>query len=475
MGGDLNLKKSFHPGLMRNQRKVYDEEQRALEERKRTQQRINELKEERAKEEVQRQLEAAGGQKRVDRVEWMYQGPTGGQTGTTEEREAYLLGKRRIDSLIKGTDHQKLEKNAAQDTAGGALPAVSAARDMASKIAADPLLQIKKQEQAAYEAVMGDPLKRRRLLESMGMVAEGGKEKKERSKGRHRRHRDREYSDDEGRRRRRRDRDEERSRSPRRRRTDGDGDGYRRRDRSAGRDERRRDRDRPRRRRSPSESVSRSRSRSRSPRRREDKSRRDEDLSRRSKDDRARQEEDRPRRSNDDGYRRDDDPPRRSRDDRPRQEDDRSRRSHARRSSVGSSSDDHRRPHRQNDPRDAPRRTNGAGRDYNGEAHHQRRRDERPANGNRQRGGAADGDDRARKLAEMQQAATELDEDRVARLAAIEERERLAREEDSKAREQAAKHGDDRRFINGVRRQANELGLAESMGRGRRGLQVDQE
>ena len=102
MGGDLNLKKSFHPGLMRNQRRVYDEEQRALDERKRTQQRINELKEERAKEDVQRQLEAAGGQKRVDRVDWMYQGPTDGQSGTTEEREAYLLGKRRIDGLLKG-------------------------------------------------------------------------------------------------------------------------------------------------------------------------------------------------------------------------------------------------------------------------------------------------------------------------------------------------------------------------------------
>ena len=100
-GGNLNLKKSFHPGLQRNQAVVYDEEQKALAERKRTQQRLDEIKEERAKEELQRQLEAAGGKKRVDRVDWMYQGPTDGQAGTTEETEAYLLGKRRIDNLIK--------------------------------------------------------------------------------------------------------------------------------------------------------------------------------------------------------------------------------------------------------------------------------------------------------------------------------------------------------------------------------------
>ncbi|TQV98074.1 pre-mRNA-splicing factor CWC25 [Cordyceps javanica] len=156
-GGDLNLKKSFHPTLRRNQAAVYDEEQKALAERKRTQQRIDEIKEERAKEELQRQLEAAGGKKRVDRVDWMYQGPTDGQAGTTEEMEAYLLGKRRIDNLIKGNEHEKLEKNAGQESFM-ALQNANSARDTAAKIRDDPLLAIKRQEQAAYEAMMNDPM-----------------------------------------------------------------------------------------------------------------------------------------------------------------------------------------------------------------------------------------------------------------------------------------------------------------------------
>ncbi|EGR46190.1 uncharacterized protein TRIREDRAFT_50882, partial [Trichoderma reesei QM6a] len=195
-GGDLNLKKSFHPGLRRNQQAVYDEEQKALAERKRTQQRINEIKEERAKEEIQRQLEAAGGTKRVDRVDWMYQGPTDGQAGTTEETEAYLLGKRRIDNLIKGNDHKKLEKSAGQDSFI-ALQNANSARDTAAKIREDPLLAIKRQEQAAYEAMMNDPIRRRQLLSSMGI--DDGKKKDKHSDGhsrRHRRHRSRDRDDD---------------------------------------------------------------------------------------------------------------------------------------------------------------------------------------------------------------------------------------------------------------------------------------
>ncbi|OAQ59857.2 pre-mRNA-splicing factor CWC25 [Pochonia chlamydosporia 170] len=193
-GGDLNLKKSFHPTLRRNQQAVYEEEQKALAERKRTQQRVNEIKEERAKEELQRQLEAAGGKKRVDRVDWMYQGPTDGQVGTSEETEAYLLGKRRIDNLIKGTDHKKLEKSAGEDSFM-ALQNANSARDTASKIRDDPLLAIKRQEQAAYEAMMNDPIKRRQLMANMGIEDEKKKgrsrDKEHRHRHKHRRHRSR--------------------------------------------------------------------------------------------------------------------------------------------------------------------------------------------------------------------------------------------------------------------------------------------
>ncbi|PCD30113.1 pre-mRNA splicing factor CWC25 [Fusarium graminearum] len=389
-GGDLNLKKSFHPALRRNQQAVWDEEQKALAERKRTQQRLDEIKEERAKEEVQRQLEAAGGKKKVDRVEWMYQGPNDGQTGTTEETEAYLLGKRRIDNLIKGTEHKKLEKDAGTESFM-ALQNANTARDTAAKIREDPLLAIKRQEQAAYEAMMNDPARRRQLLASRG-IDEDKKDKSRRKEDRHRRRH-------------------------RHRSADGEDRHHRRR---------------------------RSYSRSQSPRRR-DGSR--EDQHRRRRDDSRDRHSRRRRDGSDEGGRRDRD--NRSGGDRHRHDGDR---------------------RHSDEPRDE-RRDN--------------RRDERPRDNNRQysrrsypsdrrpryneEDDKAKEEERQRKLAAMQSAATELDVDRQERLADLEKREQAAREADNKARER----GGDRGFVNKLHQQAEHKGLAERMGGARRGYQKD--
>ncbi|UKZ55764.1 RNA-splicing factor [Trichoderma virens] len=388
-GGDLNLKKSFHPGLRRNQQAVYEEEQKALAERKRTQQRINEIKEERAKEEIQRQLEAAGGTKRVDRVDWMYQGPTDGQAGTTEETEAYLLGKRRIDNLIKGTDHKKLEKAAGQDSFI-ALQNANSARDTAAKIRDDPLLAIKRQEQAAYEAMMNDPIRRRQLLSSMGI--DDGK-KKDRDGDEHgrkrRRHRSRDRDDDRHSRRRRRS--YSRSRSPQRRRHHRD-DNSESGERHHSYRERRRDR---------------SKDRESAPSRRRE----------------ASQEREARERGNDSYRNRDG-----SRDRRYRHSDSNGRGDRPRRRSPA-----HARSHKERD--DA-------------------RQEEQRA------------EEQARKLAAMQSAASELDQDRETRLAALEERERAARDADDRARER----GGDRGFVNGLHRKAMNMD-----NRSRRGYARDQD
>ncbi|OAA70339.1 pre-mRNA-splicing factor CWC25 [Cordyceps fumosorosea ARSEF 2679] len=412
-GGDLNLKKSFHPTLRRNQAAVYDEEQKALAERKRTQQRIDEIKEERAKEELQRQLEAAGGKKRVDRVDWMYQGPTDGQAGTTEEMEAYLLGKRRIDNLIKGNEHEKLEKNAGQETFM-ALQNANSARDTAAKIRDDPLLAIKRQEQAAYEAMMNDPIRRKQLLASMGKADDS--DKKHRSTHR--------------------------------------GDGHKRRHRRHSRDrdgDRHRDHDRSHR------SRLRSHSRSRSPRRRRSDSRDDDRGAKRPRDDseerstrRYRDDPDDRRYSARDDSRRHERSPRRKRGD--------SDATHARRKSPVNDRPRYRDSyHRRGD---RPQHGQNGGRRFNSNGG---RRD-----GYRNGGQNSNGEDewvkeeeKARKLATMQDAASELDQDRSDRLAAIEERERLARDADDNARERNG----ERAFTNGLHRRAGDMDLGARMGR----------
>ncbi|KAK4997394.1 RNA-splicing factor [Elasticomyces elasticus] len=202
MGGDLNLKKSWHPVLMSNQKKVWAEEQKALEERKKTEQVLKERAEERQIQELQRLQETAGGKKRVDKVDWMYSGPSAGQQGTTEEMEGYLLGKRRLDGLVKREESEAMKKGAGQESFL-TLQNANTAHDTASKVREDPMLAIKKQEQAAYQAMMSDPIRQRQLRKAAGLDDKSASEKK------HRKHHHRD-DDDARRSKRRRYSDEER-------------------------------------------------------------------------------------------------------------------------------------------------------------------------------------------------------------------------------------------------------------------------
>ncbi|KAJ5040282.1 uncharacterized protein L3040_005940 [Drepanopeziza brunnea f. sp. 'multigermtubi'] len=418
MGGDLNLKKSWHPVLMSNQRRVWEEENKALEERKKTDLRIKELKEEQKKEEIQRELEAAGSRKRVDRVDWMYQGPSSGQVGTTEEMEGYLLGKRRIDPLIKGTDHRKLEKQAAEDSFM-ALQHANTLRDTAAKVREDPMLAIKRQEQAAYEAMMNDPIKRRQLLAAAGQAEPERKEKRS-HRHHHRRHRD--NSEERGHRRRRREDDGHRSsRTEHRRRRSAS------RERSVSPKERRR-------------TYSRRRSASPEDRRRTHLRRRSA-----SPEDRRRTHLHR-RSASPEDKRRSASPRGRGRD-RGTRDRDYERKTRRNTSSGDSRSSSPKRPRLYNSKKSEVVYTPNEDKEA----------------------------ERQRRLAAMQQDASSLDIDREKRLAAIAEQEKAQHEAEEKARARSSKYGDKGDFIHGLNRKAGNMGLADRIGRGRQGLQKDHE
>lgn len=389
MGGDLNLKKTWHPVLMSNQRKVWEEEKKALDERKRIDQMMKERQEERQIQELQQMQEAAGGKKRLNRVEWMYSGPASGQAGTTEEMEGYLLGKRRVDGLIKGTEHKKLEKAAAEDSFM-ALQHANTLKDTASKIREDPMLAIKKQEQAAYEAMMNDPVKRRQVLKAAGGDV---KVEKERKHGKHR-HRD--------------DDDDNHRRHKRRRREEADHE------HSGSRQQRRR------------RSESPSYSRSRSPYRRRNEG------------------SDRHERS----------------------------RHHGRRRSDSSSYSRSPSPYRRRSPSPYTRRGDDhrlvKSKSWSTPAH-------RHSVSSLQKSPPRAEDMRSRKLAAMQLAASELDQDREKRIAAMEEREKAHCEADEAARARSAKYGGKGDFVNGLNRKAGEMDLSERVRRGRAGMERERE
>lgn len=421
---------------MTNQRRVYEAEQAALQERKLTEARLEEIRRERQIEETQKQLEASGGPKRIDRVDWMYQGPNDG--GRDEySSEAFLLGKRRIDSILRGDDAKKVEKTAGPTgEAPAPLTVVASARDVASKIREDPLVAIKRQEQEAYQAMMKDPSKRRQLLAQMGIAEEPkSKERKHRDdkhrSHRHQRsHRHRDEEDDERRRRRHYSRD--RSRSPRRHDDDSDYERRRKRRRSDSRD--------------------RTEARRRSDSRDDGRDRRRYDS------------DDDPR-----GSRRRIDSPERRRYD--QAEDNRLRRG-GYDDKRRDGSDEHNNNNNNNNNNGRNRRgyddrhRNG----YNGGSSRPRRDypDRRPQqNGN-------DAEERAKKLAAMQNDATDLDKAREERLAALAEKEQTAREADDRARANAQKYGG-REFANKLHNAAGSESLAARLGRGRQGLQRDED
>lgn len=400
MGGDLNLKKSWHPQLLSNQKRVWEEERKALEERKKTDQMMKERQEERHIQEIQELAEASGGTKRLARVDWMYNGKgADGQPGTTEEMEGYLLGKRRIDGLIKGTDNQKLEKSAKEDSFMAQQNA-NTARDTAAKVREDPLLAIKKQEQAAYEAMMNDPVKRRMFLKASRGEEPPSSEREHKRRKHHHRHRD--HRDDEDRRSKHRSRryEEDESRHGGSRRKDENRDDYAR-----SRDNRRQ------------RSYSSSSSRSRSP------------------------------------------PPRRSRQSPPPY---RRRRSYT---------PDHRERSR------SPYYNKESGKEVRKmQSWHNSAPPTRPRSRSPKRENASIvEEDKAAKLAAMQQAASELDQDRDRRLAAIAARDMEEAERDAEMRARNAKYGGRADFMNRLNRRAGDMNLGDRLGRGKAGLEKELE
>ena len=107
-GGDLNMKKSWHPLLMKNQERVWLEEKKALEEKKKLDQLRKEKEEERQLQELQRLQEEQTGKKRADKLEWMYTTPATGNSQNANELEDYLLGKKRVDKMLTADENEKV-------------------------------------------------------------------------------------------------------------------------------------------------------------------------------------------------------------------------------------------------------------------------------------------------------------------------------------------------------------------------------
>ncbi|XP_034744115.1 pre-mRNA-splicing factor CWC25 homolog [Etheostoma cragini] len=180
-GGDLNLKKSWHPQTMKNIERVWKAEQKHEAECKKIEELQKELKDERAREEITRFAQEAGSiKKKDDRLDWMYQGPAG-----QVSRDEYLLG-RSIDKQI--TDqYEEPESGPSAET--GLLPGSifnpttpASNLDLAAKIREDPLFEIRKREEEKKREVLSNPVKMKKIKEMLRQNLDKRDKKKKRKK-----------------------------------------------------------------------------------------------------------------------------------------------------------------------------------------------------------------------------------------------------------------------------------------------------
>uniref|UniRef100_A0A3Q3IS19 CBF1-interacting co-repressor CIR N-terminal domain-containing protein n=1 Tax=Monopterus albus TaxID=43700 RepID=A0A3Q3IS19_MONAL len=180
-GGDLNLKKSWHPQTMKNIERVWKAEQKYEAERKKIEELQKELRQERAREEMTKYAEETGAiKKKDDRLDWMYQGPAG-----QVSRDEYLMG-RPIDKQI--TDqYEEPESGPSAET--GLLPGSifspttpASSLDLAAKIREDPLFAIRKREEEKKREVLTNPVKMKKIKEMLRQNLEKKDKKKKRKK-----------------------------------------------------------------------------------------------------------------------------------------------------------------------------------------------------------------------------------------------------------------------------------------------------
>ncbi|XP_034397550.1 pre-mRNA-splicing factor CWC25 homolog [Cyclopterus lumpus] len=181
-GGDLNLKKSWHPQTMKNIERVWKAEQKHEAECKKIEELQKELKDERAREEITKFAQEAGSiKKKDDRLDWMYQGPAG-----QVSRDEYLMG-RAIDKQI--TDQYE-EQESGPSAETGLLPGSifnpttpASNLDLAAKIREDPLFEIRKREEEKKREVLSNPVKMKKIKEMLRLNLNMKDKKKKRKKG----------------------------------------------------------------------------------------------------------------------------------------------------------------------------------------------------------------------------------------------------------------------------------------------------
>lgn len=154
--GDLNLKKSWNPALMKNQKKLWDEEQKQLELYKIAKQRQEELNKEKEQLEL---LKLQYGDDlsnlprdhklSLNKMNWMYDDGNARQSkinksGFNEVDEEFLLNKKKVEDMLNN-EGVALKRSRDRENSGFNKVIGDSSKKSKVPLSDDPLLQIKKE------------------------------------------------------------------------------------------------------------------------------------------------------------------------------------------------------------------------------------------------------------------------------------------------------------------------------------------
>jgi hypothetical protein len=156
MPGDLNLKKSWHPGLMKNQKKLWEQEQEALGEHLKIKAKSEELKKEKEKQElIKLQYGDANNvpikvKRELNNLNWMYDDSKSGNKSNSEFNDMddeFLLGKRKVENMLSGNKYIDTKETSRFEEA------ISSSNNGDKNIQNDPLIRIKNEQLKKYQSV----------------------------------------------------------------------------------------------------------------------------------------------------------------------------------------------------------------------------------------------------------------------------------------------------------------------------------
>ncbi|XP_012525450.1 pre-mRNA-splicing factor CWC25 homolog [Monomorium pharaonis] len=187
-GGDLNLKKSWHPSTMKNMEKVRKAEQQNDQENKRIAELKKEIEIEKDLEDIKKYAIEQGVLEKKDdkKLDWMYKGPN-----QMINREEYLLGRpvdkafEQMQQAVKDTELNRMPKNHVEyECIPPSLRFFSGTEqvDLARKIQEDPLYAIKKKEMESRNQLLKNPVKLKQLKELLEQQSCKDKSEKKKSK-----------------------------------------------------------------------------------------------------------------------------------------------------------------------------------------------------------------------------------------------------------------------------------------------------